>query len=157
MLALYLTVEVVAAVVVQLFYYKMIYCRVWLPAVVAAVEQVIIVMVATVPGPMDKLPQGSMVNRGPVIQVTVVAVGEAVEDTMAAPAEVAMVGHMAGGQVPAILVDKREIPEPAGVLPIQMDSIPVVEHQADSRESQCRQELGKVGSQEATAEAMGMQ
>jgi hypothetical protein len=98
-----------------------------------------------------------MVNREQTIQVTAVQAEAEVADTMAALAEVVMVGHMAGGQVPAILVDKQEIPAPAGVLPIQMDSIPVVEHPADSRESQCRLGLGRVGDQTATAEAMDMQ
>jgi hypothetical protein len=68
-----------------------------------------------------------------------------------------MVGHMAGGQVPAILVDKQEIPAPAGVLPIQMDSIPVVEHPADNRASRYLPESDKAGDQTATAGAMDMQ
>ena len=153
--------EVLAVVVVvvagQLFYYKMGYCKAWLPAAVAAAGQVILAQVAAVLGPTAKLPQGSMVNQEQVIQVTAALAEVVAEDTMAALAEVAMVEHMAGGRVLAILVDKQETLAPAGVLPIQMDLIPVVEHPADSQESQYRLELDKAGDQTANVGAMDMQ
>jgi hypothetical protein len=155
-------VPVVAAVVVavvagQLFYYKIIRCGVWPPAAAVVVEQAILARVAAVPDPTAKLAQGLMVNQEQVIQVTAAAAVAAVEDATVTSEVVVMVEHMAGGQVQAILVDKQETLVPAGVLPIQMDSTPVVEHPADNRESQYRLGLGKAGDREATAVAMDMQ